>query len=239
MKNLDKLIYGRNSVKEAILSGQVTKLFISNSIRKCEISDLATAKNIPITYLGFPEMDNMIPNAVHQGVIAEIKKYEYFTLDHILSLSKKVEHPIIVLLDGITDPQNFGAILRSCDVFNVTGVIIPKHQQVPLNGTVAKTSAGAINYVPVVLVSNLNNAIRTLKENGFWVVSTDGAGTMNYFDISYDFPTALIIGSEGNGISQLTLKNSDYIVKIPLLGHLNSLNASVAAGILLSRIRNK
>lgn len=239
MKNLDKLIYGRNSVKEAILSGQVTKLFISNSIRKCEISDLATAKNIPITYLGFPEMDNMILNAVHQGVIAEIKKYEYFTLDHILSLSKKVEHPIIVLLDGITDPQNFGAILRSCDVFNVTGVIIPKHQQVPLNATVAKTSAGAINYVPVVLVSNLNNAIRTLKENGFWVVSTDGAGTMNYFDISYDFPTALIIGSEGNGISQLTLKNSDYIVKIPLLGHLNSLNASVAAGILLSRIRNK
>jgi 23S rRNA (guanosine2251-2'-O)-methyltransferase len=239
MKNLDKLIYGRNSVKEAILSGQVTKLFISNSIRKCEISDLATAKNIPITYLGFPEMDNMIPNAVHQGVIAEIKKYEYFTLGHILSLSKKVEHPIIVLLDGITDPQNFGAILRSCDVFNVTGVIIPKHQQVPLNATVAKTSAGAINYVPVVLVSNLNNAIRTLKENGFWVVSTDGAGTMNYFDISYDFPTALIIGSEGNGISQLTLKNSDYIVKIPLLGHLNSLNASVAAGILLSRIRNK
>lgn len=239
MKNLDKLIYGRNSVKEAILSGQVTKLFISNSIRKCEISDLATAKNIPITYLGFPEMDNMIPNAAHQGVIAEIKKYEYFTLDHILSLSKKVEHPIIVLLDGITDPQNFGAILRSCDVFNVTGVIIPKHQQVPLNATVAKTSAGAINYVPVVLVSNLNNAIRTLKENGFWVVSTDGAGTMNYFDISYDFPTALIIGSEGNGISQLTLKNSDYIVKIPLLGHLNSLNASVAAGILLSRIRNK
>ena len=239
MKNLDKLIYGRNSVKEAILSGQVTKLFISNSIRKCEISDLATAKNIPITYLGFPEMDNMIPNAVHQGVIAEIKKYEYFNFDHILSLSKKVEHPIIVLLDGITDPQNFGAILRSCDVFNVTGVIIPKHQQVPLNATVAKTSAGAINYVPVVLVSNLNNAIRTLKENGFWVVSTDGAGTMNYFDISYDFPTALIIGSEGNGISQLTLKNSDYIVKIPLLGHLNSLNASVAAGILLSRIRNK
>jgi 23S rRNA (guanosine2251-2'-O)-methyltransferase len=239
MKNLDKLIYGRNSVKEAILSGQVTKLFISNSIRKCEFSDLATAKNIPITYLGFPEMDNMIPNAVHQGVIAEIKKYEYFTLDHILSLSKKVEHPIIVLLDGITDPQNFGAILRSCDVFNVTGVIIPKHQQVPLNATVAKTSAGAINYVPVVLVSNLNNAIRTLKENGFWVVSTVGAGTMNYFDISYDFPTALIIGSEGNGISQLTLKNSDYIVKIPLLGHLNSLNASVAAGILLSRIRNK
>lgn len=239
MKNLDKLIYGRNSVKEAILSGQVTKLFISNSIKKSEISELATAKKIPIIYLDFNEMDNLVSNAVHQGVVAEIKKYEYFTLEHIVSLSKKVEHPIIVLLDGITDPQNFGAILRSCDVFNVTGVIIPKHEQVPLNATVAKTSAGAINYVPVVLVSNLNNAIRTLKENGFWVVSTDGAGTMNYFDISYDFPTALIIGSEGNGISQLTLKNSDYVVKIPLLGHLNSLNASVAAGILLSRIRNK
>ncbi len=239
MNKIDKYIYGRNSVKEAILSGQVTKLFISNSLKKCEIAELASTKNVPTTYLDSKSLDEMVSNEIHQGIVAEIKKYEYFSLDHILSLSKKVDHPLIVLLDGITDPHNFGAILRSCDVFNVTGVIIPKHQQVPLNATVAKTSAGAINYVPVVLVSNLNNAIRTLKENGFWVVSTDGAGTMNYSDLAYDFPTALIIGSEGNGISQLTLKNSDYVVKIPLMGHINSLNASVAAGILLSKIRNK
>ncbi|HNX16120.1 MAG TPA: 23S rRNA (guanosine(2251)-2'-O)-methyltransferase RlmB [Bacilli bacterium] len=239
MNKFDNLIYGRNSVKEAILSGQVTKLFVSSSLKKCDICDLASAKNIATVLLNPSELDSMTSFAPHQGVVAEVKKYEYFSLEYILKLSKKAEHPVIVLLDGINDPQNFGAILRSCDVFNVTGVIIPKHQQVPLNATVAKTSAGAINYVPVVLVSNLNNAVRTLKENGFWIVSTDGAGTMNYSDLSYDFPTALIIGSEGKGISQLTLKNSDYVVKIPLLGHLNSLNASVATGILLSRIRNK
>ena len=239
MTKLENLIYGRNSVKEAIFSGQATKVFISKTIKKDEFTDKAVNKKIPVTYLSNNELDLMVSTSIHQGVVAEIKKYEYFTFEHLLSLVKKVEHPVIVLLDGITDPQNFGAILRSCDVFNVTGVIIPKHEQVPLNATVAKTSAGAINYVPVVLVSNLNNAIRTLKENGFWLVSTDGAGTMNYFELSYDFPTALIIGSEGKGISKLTLKNSDYVVKIPILGHLNSLNASVAAGILLSRIRNK
>ena len=151
--------------------------------------------------------------------------------------ANKQEKPLIVILDGINDPHNLGAILRCGDVFNVTGVLIPKHNQVPLNATVAKTSAGAINYVPVALVGNLNQTIEKLKENGFWIVSTDGSGSYNYQDLKYDFKVALVIGSEGQGVSRLVLNNSDYVVKIPQFGHVNSLNASVAAGILLAKIR--
>jgi 23S rRNA (guanosine2251-2'-O)-methyltransferase len=173
---------------------------------------------------------------VNQGIAAIVKSYEYHSLEEIIHKSKKEVRPIIVMLDGIVDPHNFGAILRCCDIFGVTGVIISKHHQVPLNGTVAKTSAGAINYVPVVAVSNLNNAIRTLKDSGFWIVSSSGNAQTNYQDIKYDFPVVVVIGSEGKGVSSLVLKNSDYVVKIPQFGHVNSLNASVAAGILLAEV---
>ena len=120
----------------------------------------------------------------------------------------------------------------------MTGVVIPKHNQVPLNATVAKSSAGAINFVPVAQVSSINQTLQKLKDNGFWVVSTDGSAKLDYGQITYDFPVALVIGSEGKGVSSLVIKNSDYVVKIPQYGHVNSLNASVAAGILLAKIRN-
>ena len=146
--------------------------------------------------------------------------------------------PVVVLLDGINDPHNLGAILRSADIFGVSGVIIPKHNQVMLNATVAKTSAGAINFVPVAIANNLNQVISLMKKKGFWIVSSDGSATQNYQDIKYDFPVGLVVGSEGEGISSLVLKNSDYIVKIPMYGKVNSLNASVATGIFLSYIRH-
>ena len=152
--------------------------------------------------------------------------------------SRKVKLPVIVILDGIEDTHNLGAILRSCDVFDVTGVLISKHNQVPLNATVAKSSAGAINYVPVCQIGSINQTLQILKDNGFWIVSTDGSATIDYSKLTYDFPVALVIGSEGKGVSQLVIKNSDYVVKIPQYGHVNTLNASVAAGILLSRIRS-
>ena len=177
-------------------------------------------------------------DGVHQGLVAEIKPYEYCSLEEIIHLGKKKENPVIVMLDGINDPHNLGAIMRSCDVFDVVGIIVKKVNQVSLNSTVAKTSAGAINYVKVAQVANLNNAIQNLKENGYWVVSTDGSGKYNYQDLKYDFPVVLVIGSEGNGVSPLVLKNSDYIVKIPMFGHVNSLNASVATAIILSRIKS-
>ena len=142
------------------------------------------------------------------------------------------------ILDGIEDPHNLGAMIRTADQVGAHGIIIPKRRAVGLTATVAKSSAGAINYVPVCQIGSINQTLQRLKDNGFWVVSTDGSSTIDYSKLTYDFPVALVIGSEGKGVSQLVIKNSDYVVKIPQYGHVNSLNASVAAGILLSRIRS-
>ncbi len=230
------LIFGRNPVKEALRANRVIKVFVVNNFSDKEINLLLQDKKPYIKVVSSSELDAKC-HGVHQGIMAEIKPYEYSDFDEILRRSRKVEVPIIVILDGINDTHNLGAILRSCDVFNVTGVLIPKHNQVPLNYTVAKSSAGAINFVPVAQINSMQQAIQKLKDNGFWVVSTDGSAKLDYGAIKYDFPVALVIGSEGKGVSSLIIKNSDYVVKIPQFGHVNSLNASVAAGILLAKIR--
>ena len=175
-------------------------------------------------------------DGVHQGIVGEIKRYEYSSYDDILRESKKKKNPLIIVLDEINDPHNLGAIMRSADVFGASGIIVKKHNQVSLNSTVAKTSAGAINFVKVAQVNNLVNTLKELKKEGFWVVAADGSASQLYTDIDYDFPCVLIIGNEGKGISRLVLENSDYIVKIPMEGSINSLNASVAAAVLMSRI---
>lgn len=230
-------IYGKNPIREAIASKRLKSVYVSEGFSDSIFLELIKKNNVPITKKTIQELNSMV-DGVHQGLVGEIKPYEYCSLDEIIHIAKKQENPIIVILDGINDPHNLGAILRSCDVFGVSGVIVKKHNQVSLSSTVAKTSAGAINYVKVCQVSNLSNAIERLKDEGYWVVSTDGSGNYNYQDLKYDFKVALIVGSEGEGISQLLLKNSDFIVKIPMQGHVNSLNASVAAAILLSRIRS-
>ena len=239
MKNDNMItIFGRNPVKEALLSNRVSRVYITNSFSDKAINPLLKEKQPVIRVVSVAELNSLSKGGVHQGILAEVKPYEYTDFEEVMRRSKKVTNPVVVLLDGIEDPHNFGAILRSCDVFGVTGVIIPKHNQVPLNATVAKSSAGAINFVPVSLVSSMQQTIQKLKDNGFWVVATDGSAKQSYLDLKYDFPVALVIGSEGKGVSQLVLKNSDYVVKIPQYGHVNSLNASVAAGILLARIRS-
>ena len=232
----ENFIIGRNPVREAICADKVTKVLLSDSFSDKNILDLINLHSIPIQRVSTSYLDKNY-EGVHQGIVAFIKPYEYLDLNEMIRRSKKVKVPIIIMLDGINDPHNLGAIIRSADVFNASGVIIGKHSQVPLNATVAKTSAGAINYVPVAMVNNLNQAIDKLKENGFWVVSTDGSANTSYAEINYDFPVCLVVGSEGKGVSRLILKNSDYVVKIPQFGHVNSLNASVAAAILLAEIR--
>ena len=232
----ENFIIGRNPVREAICADKVTKVLLSDSFSDKNILDLINLHSIPIQRVSTSYLDKNY-EGVHQGIVALIKPYEYLDLNEMIRRSKKVKVPIIIMLDGINDPHNLGAIIRSADVFNASGVIIGKHSQVPLNATVAKTSAGAINYVPVAMVNNLNQAIDKLKENGFWVVSTDGSANTSYAEINYDFPVCLVVGSEGKGVSRLILKNSDYVVKIPQFGHVNSLNASVAAAILLAEIR--
>ena len=230
------LIYGKNPVIEAINAKKALKVFLVSSFNDQKIISLIKNNKIATVLVSPNEMDKMSNGGVHQGIAAELKPYQTVSLEEILIKAKKKDKKIIVMLDGIEDPHNLGAILRSADVFEASGIILPKHNSVSLNATVAKTSAGAINYVPVAVVNNLNQTIKTLKDEGYWIVSTDGSATISYSSIKYDFPVVVVIGSEGKGVSSLVLKNSDYIVKIPQFGHVNSLNASVAAGILLAEV---
>ena len=230
------LVYGKNPVIEAINARKALKVFVVNNFNDQKILNLLKDNKIPYTSVSPNEMDKMSEGGVHQGVAAELKPYQTVSLEEIILKARKKEKKIIVMLDNINDPHNLGAILRSADVFEASGIVLPKHNSVSLNATVAKTSAGAINYVTVAVVNNLNQAIKTLKDEGYWVVSTDGSATIDYSSIKYDFPVVVVIGSEGKGVSSLVLKNSDYIVKIPQFGHVNSLNASVAAGILLAEV---
>ena len=229
------LIYGKNPVIEAIKAKKALKVFVITNFNDQKILNLIKENHLDMISIPPNEMERMC-HGVHQGVAAELKPYQIVSLQEIILKAKKKEKKIIVMLDGIEDPHNLGAIMRSSDVFEASGIILPKHNSVTLNATVAKTSAGAINYVPVAVVNNLNQAIKELKEEGYWIVSTDGSATISYSSIKYDFPVVVVIGSEGKGVSSLVLKNSDYIVKIPQFGHVNSLNASVAAGILLAEI---
>ena len=234
MKDIN-LIYGKNPVIEAIRTKKALKIFVVSNFNDQKILNLISDNKLNIVNISPNEMDKMC-GGVHQGIAAELKPYQTISLEEIIAKAKKKEKKIIVMLDGIEDPHNLGAIMRSADVFEASGIILPKHNSVSLNATVAKTSAGAINYVPVAVVNNLNQAIKELKEEGYWIVSTDGSAQISYSSIKYDFPVVVVIGSEGKGVSSLVLKNSDYIVKIPQFGHVNSLNASVAAGILLAEV---
>lgn len=229
------LIYGKNPVIEAIRAKKALKVFVVSNFNDQKILNLIKENRLNMVSISPNEMDKMC-NGVHQGIAAELKPYQTVSLQEIVAKAKKKEKKIIVMLDGIEDPHNLGAILRSADVFEASGIVLPKHNSVSLNATVAKTSVGAINYVPVAVVNNLNQAIKELKEEGYWIVATDGSATISYSSLKYDFPVVIVIGSEGKGVSSLVLKNSDYIVKIPQFGHVNSLNASVAAGILLAEV---
>lgn len=229
------LIYGKNPVIEALRAKKALKVFIVNNFSDQKIINIIKESGVSVSNIAPQEMEKMC-NGVHQGIAAELKPYQTVSLEEIIYKAKNKEKKIIVMLDNISDPHNLGAIIRSADVFEAAGIILPKHNSVSLSATVAKTSAGAINYVPVAVVNNLNQAIKTLKEEGYWIVSTDGSAEISYSSIKYDFPVVVVIGSEGKGVSPLVLKNSDYIVKIPQFGHVNSLNASVAAGILLAEV---
>ena len=237
MKDIN-LIYGKNPVIEAIRAKKALKVFVVNNFNDQKVLSLIKENHLNMVMISTLEMEKMC-DGVHQGIAAELKPYQLVSLEEIIIKAKKKEKKIIVMLDNISDPHNLGAIMRSADVFEASGIIIPKHNSVTLNATVAKTSAGAINYVPVAAVNNLNQAIKTLKDEGYWVVSTDGSAELSYSSIKYDFPVVVVIGSEGKGVSPLVLKNSDYIVKIPQFGHVNSLNASVAAGILLAEVHKE
>ena len=184
-------------------------------------------------------MDQILNTEHHQGIAASIDEYKTYSIDEIVNAIPKGKLPLLLMLDGLEDPHNLGAILRTCDCIGVDGVIIGKNRSVQLNATVAKTSTGAIDTVKVAGVTNLSRTIQELKEKGFWVVGADMDRAVDYRDIQVDVPLLLVIGSEGFGISSLVKKHCDYMAALPMIGSVTSLNASVACGIMLYEIYSK
>lgn len=234
---MDRII-GINAIVEALQLNRVKELYLVEGFSNTRILDKVSEKKIKVTFINKREFNNKFKGN-HQGCAALCIPYKTYSLEDILNDCKNTKNPIIVILDELTDPHNLGAILRSSDIFSVSGIIFKSHNNVSLNETVAKVSAGGINYVKCAVVPNLSNAIAKLKENGFWVAALDGYSNSSLKDIPTNCPIAIVVGSEGYGISRLVLKNSDLIVKIPQQGHVNCLNASVACGIVLYHLRNR
>lgn len=233
-------IFGKNTLANALEHNSSLKyVFATSSFKDERIFSLLKKKKIPFKIVSNKEISSLVGNVNHQGIVGEVEDYKYISLEELIKKNEDNPNSLFVILDGIEDPHNFGAILRSVDAFGANGVIIGANRQVGLNSTVAKVSTGAIEYVDTCMVVNLNQTIKTLKDNGYWIVASDGEAKSDYRSIDYNTKIALIVGSEGFGVSKLLLKNSDFIVKIPMVGHVNSLNASVACALFLAQIYNR
>ncbi len=237
---MSEQIEGRNAVLEAFRSGKsVDKLFVLDGCQDGPVRSItreARKKDTIINYVPKERLDQMSETGSHQGVIAQVAAYEYAEVSDILDRAKeKGEDPFIILLDGIEDPHNLGAIIRTANLAGAHGVIIPKRRAVGLTATVAKTSAGALNYTPVAKVTNLAKTMEELKEQGLWFVCADMGGESMYRQ-NLTGPIGLVIGNEGEGVSRLVKEKCDFITSIPMKGDIDSLNASVAAGVLTYEI---
>ncbi len=234
-------VEGRNSVLELLESGKdINKLYISDgekhgSIHK--IIALAKERKVVINKVDKYKLDKMSQTENHQGVIAIVPPYEYCDVDDILELAKsKNEKAFILILDGIEDPHNLGSIIRTAETAGVHGIIIPKRRAAAVNSTVSKVSAGAVEHMKIARVNNINETIKYLKENDIWVCGTDMNTDTYYYEQDYKMPIAIVIGSEGFGMSRLVKENCDFLVKIPMKGKITSLNASVSAGIVMYEV---
>ena len=227
-------VFGRNVAKELINNNRkIKKVYLNDNLKGSEIDEALKEKGVLINYLTTSQMDKL-EKKNHQGVILEIPDYEYLSEQDMLN--NMPDKAFIVILDHLEDPHNFGAIIRTCEAAGVDYIIIPKNRSVSVNSTVMKTSVGALDNVKIVEVTNLNNTIKKLKANGVWVVGTDLENSVSYDKIDYTTSIALIIGSEGFGMSNLVKKNCDFIANITMYGKINSLNASVAAGIMIYEV---
>ncbi len=237
---MSEQIEGRNAVLEAFRSGKcVDKLFILDGCQDGPVRTIAREArktDTIINYVSKERLDQLSETRAHQGVIAQVAAYEYSTVDEILDRAEeKGEAPFLILLDNVEDPHNLGAIIRTANLAGAHGVIIPKRRAVGLTSTVAKTSAGAINYTPVAKVTNIVRTIEELKEKGIWFVCADMGGEIMY-DLDLTGPMGLVIGNEGEGVSRLVREACDFTASIPMKGDIDSLNASVAAGVLAYEI---
>lgn len=238
----EDIIYGRNPVIEALQAGKTTmdKILIQDGLKHSQIGiirNLAKEKNITYRFVDKRKLDSLCDGENHQGVVAMAAVHSYVELNDILNAAKdKGQPPFIVILDGITDPHNLGSIIRSANAAGAHGIVIPKNRSAVLNSTVAKVSAGAIEYTPVARVTNISQTIEKLKKEGMWIVGTDLSGTQAHSECSLTGAIGIVIGSEGEGMSRIVRESCDFLVKIPMIGEIESLNASVAAGILLYEV---
>ena len=233
-------IYGRNPVLEAIKSGsEINRIYVVKGAKHKvidEIYKLAREKQIPVQQVERKKLDHLFQGENHQGVYASVAEMKYVEWEDILSVATdRGEAPLVLVLDEIEDPHNLGAILRNADAFGVHGVIIPKRRSVSLTATVAKAAAGAMQYVPVARVANIAQTLKELKKQGLWVCGTAMDG-QNIYKAPLTGPLAIVIGNEGHGMRDLVAKQCDFTVAIPMVGKINSLNASVATGIVLSEV---
>jgi 23S rRNA (guanosine2251-2'-O)-methyltransferase len=236
-------VIGKSPVLEAIKANRdINKIWIGEGSQKGAMQPIIKAakeRKIIIQFVPKNKLDEMVEGN-HQGVIAQVSAYRYFDLDELfIRARERDEEPFFLILDEIEDPHNLGSIMRTADASGVHGIIIPKRRSVGLTPTVAKTSTGAIEHIPVVRVTNIARTIDELKEKGVWIAGTDAKGTMDYREIDGTMPIALIIGSEGKGIGRLHREKCDFLLRLPMRGHVTSLNASVAAALLMYEIYRK
>jgi 23S rRNA (guanosine2251-2'-O)-methyltransferase len=236
-----EFIAGKNPVLEALQAGRpLNKIMLAQGLKRSsvkEIMDLARTRGIPYQFVVREKLDALVAGNIHQGIVAQTGVKEYIDWEEIIEKAQqKGEDPFIVLLDGLEDPRNLGAILRTAEAVGVHGVIIPKHRSVSLTTTVARSSAGAVEYVPVARVTNLPLVMERLKEKGCWIVGAAPQAEQKYFEADLKGPLVVVLGSEGKGMGKLVKEKCDFLVSIPMLGQVNSLNVSVAGALLFYEI---
>ena len=237
----EEIVAGRNAVFEALTSRRpVNKIYIKAGLQGGSLGKIiaeAQKSAVLIEYVQSEKLDRLAPGVRHQGIVALASPIAFSSLEDVLKrAAARNETPFLLLLDELQDPQNVGALIRSADAAGVHGVLLPKRRSCPLNMVVAKISAGAVNYVPVVQIGNIVQTLCGLKEQGFWVVGADMDGAALYFDADLDRPIVLVIGAEGKGLGRLVKENCDMLVRIPMQGGVNSLNASAAGAILMYEV---
>ena len=227
------LVYGRNTVNE-ILDGntKIYKVFLDNNFNDEVLLNKINKKNLKKFHIDKNKLDKMCNNSANQGIALDIEEYKYYSIE---DLEKDDSSNFVVMLDSLEDPHNFGAIIRTCECAGVNYIIIPKKRSVSVNSTVYKTASGALSHMKIVEVVNLSNTIRKLKDLGYWVYGAEANGK-DYRQVDFKGKTCLVIGSEGHGLKQIVTSSCDEIVSLPMKGKINSLNASVAAGILIYEI---
>lgn len=229
-------IYGKNVVLEALRALRVKKVFLLHAFQDPLIERLLLQQRIPVERVGKERFE--MHGDHHQGILAEVEDYLYGDFKQSLNEWVQQSQPLILLLDSITDPQNFGAIIRNAEAMGVTSIIVKKDQQVQVNATVTKVAAGALEHVKIIQVTNLSQTIEVLKEKGFWIVGTSLETQQDYRDFNYQGPIAIVVGSEGDGLHRLVRERCDVLVKIPMTGKVNSLNAASATAIMLAWIHH-